>query len=223
MSDAVSGIMSVVADHRPLVTPGRIEPIDPSDRIVTAGVVTSGTLTFEDSASGGPRSLASLGGVGGTTGTTDDALLRANGAGGSTAQGSTVTLSDIGFLNNVTQLGIYSNTTVNALQALGGAHTVNGYSRAKFLQIVSSMNAILEGSPYSAIDIEVSSSTATGAASISAISVQHNGTLVKANALALAGNMGAIRATAGARVDATGSRQLTRCKSDTPRHSLRLR
>lgn len=40
------------------------------------------------------------GGIGGSTGSTDNALLRANGTGGSTVQSSTVTLGDTGAISN---------------------------------------------------------------------------------------------------------------------------
>ena len=96
-----------MADRVPLATPGRIDEIDPADRVAVAGVVNpSGNLTFQD-ASGGPYNLSALvggGGIGGTTGSTDNAILRADGVGGSTAQGSIVTISDTGAIAGVTTI-----------------------------------------------------------------------------------------------------------------------
>ncbi len=69
------------------------------------------------------------GGIGGSTGSTDNALLRADGAGGSTTQGSSVTLSDSANLSATNwqiSSGAYSGTTY-------AAFTANGASKALIL------------------------------------------------------------------------------------------
>jgi len=60
--------------------------------LTTTGTITIDTtsLTFEE----GPTAGAGGGGLGGSTGATDNALLRADGTGGSTVQASSVTLDD---------------------------------------------------------------------------------------------------------------------------------
>lgn len=102
-----SGSLRVVADVRPLGTLGQIDEIGDSDRIVVSGIIrqAAGDLTFEDPVTGS-KTLAQLaaggGGLGGTTGAVDNAILRADGTGGSTVQaGSPAALTDAGLLTGV--------------------------------------------------------------------------------------------------------------------------
>jgi hypothetical protein len=97
--------MCSMADRRPLVTPGKIGEIADADRAIVSGIVrtAAGDLTFEDPVTGS-KTLAQLAaggvGIGGSTGATDEALLRADGAGGSTVQASSVTLSNSGVISS---------------------------------------------------------------------------------------------------------------------------
>lgn len=113
-----------MADRRPLVTPGRIGEIPSGDRVVVGGVVNpDGDLIFEDD-NEGPVTLSAIvagmgGGIGGSTGSTDNALIRASGTGGSTVDASTVvTLSDTGDL-----AGVGSVTMVGTLDVTGNITT----------------------------------------------------------------------------------------------------
>lgn len=56
-----------------------------------------------------PSSYNPGGGIGGTTGTTDNAITRADGTGGSTLQGSLVTIDDFGNMGGVSTLS-FSDT-----------------------------------------------------------------------------------------------------------------
>jgi hypothetical protein len=95
--------MCSMADRRPLVTPGKIAEIADGDRAIVSGIVrtAAGDLTFEDPVTGAKTlaQLAAGSGIGGSTGATDEALLRADGTGGSTAQASTITVSDAGLIS----------------------------------------------------------------------------------------------------------------------------
>lgn len=72
--------------------------------------------------------------VGGSTGSTDNALLRADGTGGSTTQNSTVIVDDSGNLSGIGTVATSGNITINSQQALhqgtsgtGGQTIISGY------------------------------------------------------------------------------------------------
>lgn len=77
---------------------GEFDGVDSSESIIIDNDGTPVTITISESSSGS--------GIGGSTGPTDNAILRANGTGGSTLQSSAVTIDDSG---NIT-LGILGST-----------------------------------------------------------------------------------------------------------------
>jgi len=142
-------------------------------------------------------------GIIGTLGSTDNALVRTNGTLGNNAQGSAVTLSDLGFLNNLARLGIYSDTVTDGLISVGATHGLNGYTRGKFLKLVVDTFDILRGGVYGALVMELQTAAAAGAASVAAMALGNTGTTVKASAIAASGNVGVARVTHGSRTNAT--------------------
>ena len=84
--------------------------------LTTTGTITLGStsLTFEE----GPTAGAG-GGVGGSTGATDNALLRADGTGGSTVQSSGVTLDDSDNLDGVVSVNMPEQATAPVTPGAG--------------------------------------------------------------------------------------------------------
>jgi hypothetical protein len=84
---------------------------------------------------GGAWNAAAIGAIGGSTGSTDNAILRANGTGGATAQGSSATVDDSG---NIQANGASFTSTINVSsaaswpQALAITHTCNDSSPIYF-------------------------------------------------------------------------------------------
>lgn len=72
----------------------RLEIAPAGDWLVGGAAGTSGYVLTSNGAGSPPTWQASAGGLGGTAGTTDNALVRADGTGGSTAQGSGVVVDD---------------------------------------------------------------------------------------------------------------------------------
>lgn len=99
-----------------------------SGSIATHSAVTSGVhgisafaaTVLDDANAAAAR--ATLGAVGGTTGATDNALLRADGTGGATAQSSTVTISDTGVITSTfyeISTATFSSAAFTQFKALG--------------------------------------------------------------------------------------------------------
>lgn len=96
--------------------------VDDSGNIAAVGLSLTNDLPVTEGGTGASTAAGArtnLGALGGSTGATDNALLRADGAGGATAQGSTVTLGDTGAMENalsadVIGLKIKQNATQTA-------------------------------------------------------------------------------------------------------------
>lgn len=100
-----------MADRVPLANPGRIDEIEPTDRVAAAGVVNpAGVLTFQDT-SGGPYNLAALVGGGGggtilgTTPATANRFVTSTGTLNTVAATATATIDSS---SNVAGLGTVS-------------------------------------------------------------------------------------------------------------------
>lgn len=95
-------------------------------------ILVSGTniKTINGSSVLGSGDLTVSGGIGGTTGAVDNALLRADGTGGGTAQSSSVTLDD-------------SNTISGVLRLLGTTGGFVGFGDAKFGDILANGNTCI--------------------------------------------------------------------------------
>jgi len=112
---------AVVADRRPLTTPGKIDEIPSGDRLQVEGIVraAAGDLTFTDPVTG-TKTLAELaaGGtatIGGNVGSVDNRLVRSLGTGGFTIDASpNVSLSDAG---NLSGLGTISSGAITSTGA----------------------------------------------------------------------------------------------------------
>jgi hypothetical protein len=88
---------------------GLSEAID--DRTASLLVAGTGiTLTYNDGA--GTLTIASSGGLGGSTGSTDNRILRSDGTGGATVQGSAVTIDDSG---NISGLALITSMRAGAM------------------------------------------------------------------------------------------------------------
>jgi hypothetical protein len=94
----MSGISSSIARKIKTVT-----------ALLTFGTVADGEFLKRDGSTI-VGAAAGGGGIGGSTGSTDNAILRANGTGGSTVQGSLPTISDAGAINVVSGAGINAPT-----------------------------------------------------------------------------------------------------------------
>lgn len=91
---AVSGQSNVVADS----TNDTLTLVAGTNVTITTDAATD-SITINASGGGG-------GGIGGSTGSTDNAVLRADGTGGSTLQSSGVTISDADAVSGITQLNV---------------------------------------------------------------------------------------------------------------------
>lgn len=80
-----------------------------------SGPGTSGQVLATNGSGVTSWTTPSSSGIGGGTGATDNALLRADGTGGSTAQGSVVTLSDSGLVSGVTTLTLVPDSGAEML------------------------------------------------------------------------------------------------------------
>lgn len=100
-----------------------------SDATLTAERVATDTATITwDFATAGQAKANFIGsaGIGGTLGTVDNAVPRADGTAGSTAQGSLVTIDDTGIMNGATAVGINATAdTTNRLSVNSGAVLFN--------------------------------------------------------------------------------------------------
>lgn len=107
------------------------ESID--DRVAALLVAgTNITLTYNDASN--TLTIASTGssGIGGSTGSTDNRVLRADGAGGSTLQSSAVTIDDSGNVTGVAALTTSGKLTLNGSGFVCDAGSV-GYLRGRAL------------------------------------------------------------------------------------------
>lgn len=83
-------------DNGVLVVPENASPSTPASGKVAVYAKADGKLYIKDDAGTETDLTASGSGIGGSTGSTDNALLRADGTGGSTAQASAITVDDNG-------------------------------------------------------------------------------------------------------------------------------
>lgn len=110
---------------------------------------TTNTVLYGPKASGSwPSGVSLKGAIGGVTGSTDNAILRADGTGGATAQGSAVTISDAGVVAGATiQDTVYAITdgaSVTVSPANGGVQTWTlGGNRTPTLSFSSGQSLIL--------------------------------------------------------------------------------
>lgn len=70
-------------------------------------------LTADAASTNGVKWAAAAGGIGGSTGATDNAIIRADGTGGATAQSSAVTIDDSG---NMVSTGTYQTATTGSFR-----------------------------------------------------------------------------------------------------------
>ena len=100
---------------------GLSESID--DRVAALLVAGTGiTLTYNDGA--GTLTIANTG-LGGSTGSTDNRILRADGAGGSTVQNSAVTIDDSGNVSGLGTVGCGAITAPSLTSPTGSGLTVS--------------------------------------------------------------------------------------------------
>jgi len=103
-------------------TGNTISTTKPATNAYLAGVALSATSLLVSSV---PADLAG-GGVGGSTGGTDNAVIRADGTGGSTLQASTVIMDDTGNMTGVSSLGMLETASAPTVSAgQGGIWVLN--------------------------------------------------------------------------------------------------
>ena len=115
-----------MADRKPIVGPGQLSELDDADRVEAAGIVTTNADLVLEDATAGAVTLSSLiggGGIGGSTGATDNAILRADGTGGSTAQSSIASIDDSG---NISATNLSGTNTGDQTITLTGDVTGSG-------------------------------------------------------------------------------------------------
>jgi hypothetical protein len=91
------------------------------DQVLTDGASVGDVLTAQADGTSAFQTPAAGGGIGGSTGSTDNAILRADSTGGSTLQGSPVTIADDG------DIVINSRTEFDASAGVWGAGRVGSY------------------------------------------------------------------------------------------------
>jgi hypothetical protein len=100
-------------------TAGNLITYDASGNPAAVATGTAGQVLTSNGAGAAPTMQNASGGIGGTTGTTDNAILRADGTGGATAQSSALSVSDLATAS--------PNNTINAVQleVVGGTSSVD--------------------------------------------------------------------------------------------------
>lgn len=155
----------------------------------------SGAILFYDAVSSRNKIIALPRGIVGDLGATPDAVVVANGTTGGRAKTGVATLSALGFLANLTRLGLSSDTAISGATAIALAHEVNETSGNVLIRAVPDVGQLERHAAYSVVDAALN----TGATypCISGLSVHSNGIGADVNVAVALGRAGIARQMSG--------------------------